>query len=47
VPARKNSDKMTAYGAYPGATVVPSVQDFVLGATSGTCMTSVITISHM
>jgi len=36
VPARQNSDKLTAYGAYPGATVIRSVEDWLLGDTDGT-----------
>ena len=36
VPPRKNSEKVTAYGTYPGATVIRSVEDWLLGDTDGT-----------
>jgi len=35
VPARKNSNKVTEYGAYPGATVIRSVEDWLLGDSDG------------
>jgi len=38
VPARQKSEKVTAYGAYPGATVIRSVEDWLLGDNDGTLL---------
>jgi len=38
VPARERSEKATSYGAFAGATVVRSVEDWLLGDTDGTAL---------
>ena len=35
MPPRKGSAKLTAYGAFQGATVIRSVEDWLLGDTDG------------